>query len=551
MAAKYRLSTLGCKVNQYESQLIRQTLESFGLRPAARHETPDIAVVNTCAVTAAAERDNRRAVRRAADGGRTPVVVVGCGASADPERLRNIPGVASLLGHNTNVVGELRKLLASRLQHLPAAADRETNDSDRTSAAAQLSAATDASVMSDAGRPFSGAPASQAHLHSNSIIPSPLGAVKQGACRDSPPVEGAPFPGAAHPDASPADLRELAEFANGAELLDQIRGFDGHQRAFLKVQDGCDAFCTYCIIPQLRPTLRSKPSDVVAAEARSLVRAGHKEIILTGIFLGAYGRDTAIRKRLHRQRSPLAELIDVVSRVEGLQRLRISSLEPGDVDDSILEVLASRSVCVPHLHLPLQAGSAEILRRMNRQYTRDDYLAMIDRVRAALDKPALSTDMIVGFPGETDSDFQASIDIATYAGFCKIHAFPFSPRAKTAAAKWRHLLVPPPVVRERMAYLAQVESQCSLNFRRSLIGIRERIIIEGADDVESPKQLLVAPRIVHGRSDRYFEVHVEADGSLRTGDIVPVRIDRVTPTRTHGTCLSPVIRSISLPLLAS
>ena len=288
--------------------------------------------------------------------------------------------------------------------------------------------------------------------------------------------------------------------------------------------------------------------EAAVSEARGLVRGGHREIVVTGIFLGAYGRDTAVRKRFEPTRSPLAELVDALARVDGLERLRLSSLEPGDVDEALLECLASHPCCVPHLHLPLQSGSARILRRMNRQYTRDAFIDMIDRVKAALGRPAITTDIIVGFPGETDEDFEACVEMARYAPFSKIHAFPFSPREGTAACRWRRQFVESSIVRERMGRLAEVERECSLAFRQGAVGTVERVLVEGPagvdDDSEGRNELH------HGRTDRYFEVHFESDGGVRLGDVVSVRIDRVTPTRTHGTHVPSEPGRIPLPVLA-
>jgi threonylcarbamoyladenosine tRNA methylthiotransferase MtaB len=258
------------------------------------------------------------------------------------------------------------------------------------------------------------------------------------------------------------------------------------------------------------------------------VQSGHKEIVITGLFLGAYGRPTALRKRFAAGPSPLAELVRAVSNVEGLLRLRLSSLEPGDVEDSLLEVLATRPNCVPHLHLPLQSGSPAVLRRMNRQYTQDAFLAMIDRVRAALDQPAITTDIIVGFPGESEADFAASVDVARYARFCKIHAFPFSPREKTAAARWQDQFVPRRTVQARMRRMAAADEECSLAYRASLVGRRERVIVE---------EVALAGEgtyVCSGRADRYFKIWFESSRLLKRGDVVKVRVDRVTPTRTHA-----------------
>jgi len=505
MVGKYLLATLGCKVNQYESQQIRELIESCGLRPACPGDVPDIAVVNTCAVTGQASRKNRQTIRRVAQGGRTPVIVVGCGAAADAAQLGRLEGVTAVLGHDVNICAELRGLIVRQLESQPTYPAGDANHAAQATHDRPDAYRYDVSIRPDARN--RGHQAWAPRSTSSRDIITPVSDVK----------------------------------ADGV-LTTRIERFTGHQRAFLKVQDGCDASCTYCIIPRLRSRLRSKPIEVAVAETQDLIRSGHKEIIVTGIFLGAYGRDTTIRKRWGSRRSLLAALVAALAQVEGLRRLRLSSLEPGDVDGSLLDVLARHKTCVPHLHLPLQSGSADILRRMNRQYTRDQFIDMIDRVRAALNQPAITTDIIVGFPCESEEDFQASLEIARYAEFCKIHAFPFSPREKTAAARWQQDFVHPTVVRQRMRRLAEVERECSLSFRRRLLGEVERVIVEGSNKLD--KQTSVRQHIRRGRADRYFEIHFEAD-DVHAGDLVPVRIDRVTPTRTLGTYLRTTIRSSS------
>jgi threonylcarbamoyladenosine tRNA methylthiotransferase MtaB len=479
MGGKYVLTTLGCKVNQYESQQLREVLESFGFRQAHGGEVADLAVVNTCAVTADAARANRKAIRKAARGGQTPIVVVGCGAAADAQQLGRLAGVAAVWGHDADVVAELRRLLSQRSSALDTGRDNGwIKPVDATGSRQGLS------------------------VTSESIVSLPLKVVKSEEALDG-----------------------------------RIESFEGHQRAFLKVQDGCDAHCTYCIIPRLRPGVKSKSIEAAVAEARGLVAAGHREIVLTGIFLGAYGRPTAIRKRFAAHRSPLAALVEALAQVDGLDRLRLSSLEPGDVDDDLLEVLAAHRNCVPHLHLPLQSGSGAILRRMNRQYTREAYLDMVQRVRRALDRPSITTDIIAGFPGETEADFEASLEVAQLAGFCKIHAFPFSPREGTAAARWHADYVAAEVVRERMRRIADAERRCSLAYRQTLVGILERVIVELQN---RPAEVAGGqPRVDHGRADRYLDVHFESKHGLHRGELVHVRIDQVTPTRTRGEVVRP------------
>ena len=315
---------------------------------------------------------------------------------------------------------------------------------------------------------------------------------------------------------------EAARGFTSLPLLGQSR--QTHQRAFLKVQDGCDAHCTYCIIPQLRPALWSKSIDDAVDEATALVRTGHREIVLTGIFLGAFGRATALRRRQPDDAKPLAALIDALcTRVPGLARLRLSSLEPGDLDADLLHALRRHEQVVPHFHLPLQSGSDAILRRMNRQYGRADYLGMVDAVRDAFDRPALTTDVIVGFPGEDDAAFADTLAVVRHAGFVHTHAFPYSPRPNTAAARWTDRRVPPQVARERLAELQGVTATTADAFVRQFVGETAAVLVERSTDPAAPR---------HGRSERYFDVAF--DGPAEPGDLVSVRVERAEAGRAFG-----------------
>ncbi len=555
MGCKYRLTTLGCKVSQYESQQIRDLFSSLGVDRAGPGETPDIAVVNTCTVTARASSRSRRAIRRIARGGSAPVIVVGCGATADAERLGKLDCVDAVIGLDTDVCTELRTLVIHRLQ------STQTHPLDDAMKLAEPAAKRPDANGDDVW-----------------MIPGASNKRRRGMAPQTA--------------STPLDIMtpKLPVVKPDRVLNEKIREFADHHRAFLKIQDGCDAFCAYCIVPRLRPVLRSKPIDVAVAEAHDLVRAGHREICVTGICLGAYGRDTAVRKRRNAETqkrrneetgmggsvgtggrfsspyatsigpSPLAELVEALARVDGLERVRLSSLEPCDVDESLLSVLSAHKACMPHLHLPLQSGSPMILGRMNRQYTPEAFVELVDVLRGRLDHPAITTDILVGFPGETDMDFQATLDVARHVGFLKIHAFPFSPRPQTAAEKWQEDFVPPAKIRKRMAQLAQVEQACSLAYRRTLLGRIERVLVErtetrpsGSVQTEtrpsgnvqtetrpSGSVRLAAhgwsepPVCCRGRAERYFEVHFESEG-VRPGEIVSVRLDRVTPAGTHGT----------------
>jgi threonylcarbamoyladenosine tRNA methylthiotransferase MtaB len=322
-------------------------------------------------------------------------------------------------------------------------------------------------------------------------------------------------------DQQPHDRPPPGGGTTSLPLLGQERS--GHQRAFVKVQDGCDAHCTYCIIPNLRPNPWSKSIDACVQEVKRLVDRGHAEIVLTGIFLGAYGHETALRRR-QAPRAGLVGLIDALcGRVRGLRRLRLSSLEPGDLTCELISALRSHGQIVPHFHLPLQSGSDAILRRMNRRYRRGDYLRMIDRVRDAFDRPAITTDVIAGFPGESDDDFAETIRVVDHARFVHAHAFPFSPRPGTAAGRWGDRFVPPAVTARRMAILERRSLEHSHAFRSEFIGRTVEIL------VERPRH---SSRRV-GRCERYFEVEVQ-EASLRAGDLARVRVERVDGDRTFG-----------------
>ncbi|MCH2133452.1 MAG: MiaB/RimO family radical SAM methylthiotransferase [Phycisphaerales bacterium] len=320
-----------------------------------------------------------------------------------------------------------------------------------------------------------------------------------------------------------------------------------HARAEIRIQDGCDAHCTFCIIPTLRPTLRSKTIPDVVTEARRLVELGHREIVLSGIFIGAYGHPTALRRRQVPATSPtLPDLLDAVAQVDGLERLRISSMEPMDVTDELLDAMvANAEVVVPHLHLPLQSGSDRVLHRMNRQYTVAAYLDMIDRLNESLLTDglpaAITTDIICGFPGETDEDFQDTVAIARRVGYLHMHVFPFSPRSGTAAARWRDRFVAPGVIRDRVQALIELETDpdegLAVRYRRQLVGRQVRTIIEQPDH-DRPGRWL-------GRCDHYEQLSVA--GELQRGQMVTVQVDRLDGSDTLATITE---QTRSLPLLA-
>ena len=289
-------------------------------------------------------------------------------------------------------------------------------------------------------------------------------------------------------------LRELGEEFTPEELgiPSGITEFSGHTRAFLKIQDGCDMACAFCIIPSVRGKSKSRPIPELVAEVERLARSGYIEIVLCGIHIGHWGRDLGL------------ELADLVAALAAATphdahrapcdfRLRLSSIEATEVSDRLLDVMARESRRVaPHLHMPLQSGDDEILAAMNRWYGVDEYIGHCDRIRAALDRPAFTADVLVGFCGEEDRHFEKTLETVRRAGFARLHVFPFSVRPGTAA---EHLGAPPPpaVVRERRAALSELASELQADYRRSLDGADDSIVLEGAVGLSGRYQRVRVP----------------------------------------------------------
>lgn len=499
----FSIQTLGCRVNHYESEQIATLLRDRGYRQV--EQGGDVRVVNTCSVTVEAAAKSRQITRRAgrvslpvlpAAGHTSPplsdeglnrprVIVTGCWATSDREAARQLPGVDAVVGHGDDVAGEITKFLED------------------------YEAAGDPAESIAEGRPT-----------------RPIDAKPQSTPANKPRAEETVNENSAQACDSP----HVKFGTMSLPLLGSRQA--AHQRAFLKVQDGCDAHCTYCIIPQLRPALMSKSVEDAVEEAKALIDSGHRELVLTGIFLGAYGQPSALRRRQPSGVQPITHLIDALcTRVPGLARLRLSSIEPGDLTPDLIAALRAHPQVTPHFHLPLQSGSDRILRRMNRQYTRGDFLAMLDQLRDAFDRPALTTDVITGFPGETEDDFAQTLDVVDSAAFIHVHAFPFSPRPNTAAARWTSQFVPTPVAQARVATLRERAAQHSERFRRQFIDETVEVLVERFDDADGHNR--------HGRCERYFDVSF-TDPTAAPGDAVQVRVTDVSSDETRGDRISHV-----------
>ncbi|MHB8899416.1 MAG: tRNA (N(6)-L-threonylcarbamoyladenosine(37)-C(2))-methylthiotransferase MtaB [Thermoguttaceae bacterium] len=387
-----RTITLGCKVNQYETELVAEGLARVGFREAAEGESADLCLVNTCTVTAEGALKSRKAIRQLAKGNPgTQIVVMGCYATMAEKVVAELPGVSEVL----------------------------------------------------------------------------------------------------------TDKRQIPEFLARWGVLDAPRGISrfGHRsRAYVKVQDGCRMRCSYCIIPAARGDLASRPVDDLVLELRRLVDAGHREIVLTGIHLGHWGMEWTDR------RLRLADLVEELLHIEGHWRLRLSSLEAVEVDRRLLSLMAAHTerIC-PHLHLSMQSGSDSVLERMQRRWAAGRFVEKCLEVKERLDMPALTTDVIVGFPGETESEFAATCRVVEMVGFSKVHVFRFSPREGTPAASMPGQ-VDGRVKQERAAELDALASGLRQRYFAALVGRPMQVLVESA--------VADRPGVLEGTSSRYAPVEL-------------------------------------------
>lgn len=398
--------TLGCKVNQTESEAIAA---GFGHRGAGcAPADADVVVVNTCTVTGEADHKARKAVRHALALPRSPIVIVtGCLAALDADGLRS-------LGEQVVVEADKERVGARVVEALDALGE----------------AVSEATV----------------------------------------PTEARP----------------------------------ARARAQLKVEDGCDAFCAYCIVPYARGVPRAVPAERVVAEAERLAATGVSEIVLTGINIGRYDDDGGLPGLLARVAAT------------GVARIRISSIEPGDLTPQLLEAASATPAFCAHLHVPLQSGSDAVLSRMGRPYDTARYTAAVEAARAAFPDIAISTDIIVGFPGETDAEFAETLAFARATGFSRLHVFRYSQRAGTRAADMPDQ-VPPAVRAGRSAQLRTLGESLSLGYAEARVGHTVEVLVERVSDC-----------IAEGTTREYMRARVPS-ASAQPGRLLTARAERVDP----------------------
>jgi len=431
--ATFSLENLGCRATEADAAAMRRALRSAGWTMLDQHSSAEVVVLNTCTVTAAADSQTRDAVRkiqRANPAAR--ILVTGCYAQRAPEDIAQLPGVSWVVGNSqqTEIPGLLHDLLAP----------------------GQSAGHVAGSGANSSGESCGDAPA-------RDFVPL--------ATLDTEPMSLA---------RGPAKILTGDIFAQTTMQVSPLEGIPADRtRPILKIQDGCNNRCSYCVIPFVRGRSRSLPPGEVLEETRNLVAAGAKEIVLSGINLGAYGRDLA----------PRVELADLVQRILNqttLEQLRFSSIEPQDITDDFVALVVASPRIAPHFHVPLQSGSDRILRAMHRWYRAAHYAERIQLIRSALPDAAIGADVIAGFPGETDEDFAATYDFIARLPFTYLHVFSFSARPGTKAADLG-APVSPAVTRDRARALRALAQQKVAAFRELHAGriVRALTLARGGD----------------------------------------------------------------------
>lgn len=413
---KFKIITLGCKVNTYESNSISDTLLANGYEKALDDRQADIVIINTCTVTNTANNKSLKMIRHAIRNNRDAIIIVtGCSAQVYHKQIMEIDGVSIIIG----TVG--------KSQILKYIEEYKKNK------------------------------------------------------------------------------EQIIDVKNNTNILFEemkLNNFD-KTRAFVKIQDGCNNFCSYCIIPFTRGSVRSRNKDEIINEIKTLINYGHHEIVLTGIHTGNYGEEF--------DNYDFASLLSDLVKIQGLDRLRISSIEVTELNDRVLSILEKEKVLVSHLHIPLQAGTDKILKAMNRKYDTKYFKEKIDKIRTIRPDISISTDVIVGFPGETEEDFIESMDFINSMKFSKIHVFPYSKREGTKAATFDN----------------QIDEKVKKDRARLLIKLSKKLEIEYMDKFMG-KEVSFIPEVfdncfVYGHTGNYL--YVKANGTsddLKKNKIVEI-----------------------------
>lgn len=389
--------TLGCKVNQYETNAVEEVFIEDGFTLTDFDEKADVYIINTCTVTAMSDKKSRQIIRRAKKQNKNSlVVVIGCYSQISPDEVAKIEDVNLVMG-TSNKKGILQEVKKLKL--------------------------TDKVIKVNS-------------------------------------------------------LKDENEFEN----LD-TKAHSKNQRAFLKIQDGCDRYCSYCIIPYTRGKVRSRRKEDILKEIEELSKNDYKEVVLTGIHVASYGKDFRLKSLKEQENvndineNYLLDVIESISQNDGIKRIRIGSLEPVIITDNFLEKLTKIEKFCPHFHLSLQSGCDETLSRMNRRYTTEEYEESVNKIRKYFDNPAITTDVIVGFPGETEEEFNKTFDYLKKIKLYQMHIFPFSRRSGTKAYYMPNQ-IPEQIKHTRVEILKKLDEQNRDSFENNMIGKIEQVLFE-------------------------------------------------------------------------
>lgn len=407
--------TLGCKVNSYETEKMKQQFEQAGHTVVSFEETADVYIINTCTVTNIADRKSRKMLHRARRKNPDAVVVAaGCYVDSAKRKGETDESIDLLISNadKQDLVQKVTEMVGERSQIVPENAFEK--------------------------------------------------------------------------------IHHMTEEAMAEK----------HTRAYIKVQDGCNQYCTYCIIPYVRGPLKSKTTEEVVKEVEGLAASGIQEVVVTGIHLSSYGIDFTDKKSfLELEGKPMLELLKAIAGVKGIQRIRLGSLEPRIITDEFVEELAKNQAICPHFHLSLQSGCDATLKRMNRHYTAQEYLAKAEILRKYFDNPAITTDIIVGFPQETEEEFCTTCAFAKQVGFAQIHVFKYSRRQGTMADAMTGQLQES-VKAERSEKLLSIEKELEKEYQESFCNKTEKVLFEEIIMV-ADKEYLV------GYNERYVRIAIE------------------------------------------
>lgn len=431
---KVALTTLGCKVNQFETETMEGLFKQKGYEIVPFTEKADFYVINTCSVTSLGDRKSRQVIRRAnRQNDKAIIAVCGCYSQVHPEEIKAIEGVRVVLG-------------TKERHHIVEYVEQ---------------AAREDGILDEVG-----------------------------------------------------NIMEAHDFED-IPLYDMPQ----RTRAFLKIEDGCQNFCSYCIIPYARGPVKSRHLANIHAEAEKLVAAGFKEIVLTGIHLGAYGRDLAADVTL-------ADACREVLKVKGLKRLRLGSLESIELSPELFTLIRNDERFCAHLHLPLQAGSDAVLKAMNRQYDTAEFAKLIARVESEVPGIAVATDIIVGFPGETEEDFKQGLDFVSKMNFSRMHVFPYSKRSGTPAAA-RKDQIPENIKKERAQRMQNLAAAKTMEFHRKFLGKELRVLFETAQ-----------AGLTDGLTDNYIRVYTKSP--VVPGELYTVKLEKLYKDGLYGQVVAMV-----------